>query len=75
MAPAPRLHPVIRRVWVDRTCTACGLCEGISPEVFEVGPDGVRIHPGADLVACDDSIRQAAELCPLGAIHFEETAG
>lgn len=45
----------------------------ICPEVFEVRSDGylyvLQEEPGAELA---DKVRQAADLCPTGAITLED---
>lgn len=66
-------HPVaITKVWVDPGCVRCMLSRDTCPEVFEVGPDGAFVKPGADFVKHDAKIREAAEGCPVGVIKFQE---
>lgn len=62
----------IVRVWIDEGCTECGLCEEICPEVFRLGDEGAEVIEGADFTANEESIRQAAEECPVEVIAFEE---
>lgn len=62
----------IARVWIEDGCTSCGLCESICPEVFEM-PDEAIVKEGANLVANEDFIKEAAESCPVEVIHFEES--
>ena len=57
----------------QETCTGCGLCVELCPDVFELNEDGlaearVEVVP-ADLEsdACD-----AAKDCPVDAIEIEE---
>ena len=52
-------------------CTLCGLCEAIAPEVFRVTDRGCILEPG-DWNRFREEVRQAALLCPSGAIRFEE---
>lgn len=62
------------RVEVGPGCTVCGLCESIAPAVFAVGEKGTALRPegrplwGAFL----SEIREAARLCPSGAIQVRE---
>jgi ferredoxin len=62
------------RVTVDYDiCASTGSCMQVCPEVFEVRSDGylyvLQDEPAAEL---HDRVRQAAELCPTGAITLEE---
>ncbi len=54
------------------TCTGCGLCPDICPNVFELQDDVaaviVREVPEAD----QDDCREAADSCPVDAITVEE---
>ena len=54
-------------------CASTGACMQVCPEVFEVRSDGylyvLQEEPGPDLA---DKVRQAAELCPTGAITVED---
>lgn len=54
------------------TCTGCGLCPDICPEVFELNDEGIAVVK-ADPVPADveDSAREAAESCPVEAITLE----
>lgn len=61
----------IKKVWIEEGCTACGLCESICPEVFEM-PDLAEVIEGADLVANEEGIKEAAESCPVEVIKYDE---
>ena len=54
-------------------CASTGACMQICPEVFEVRSDGylyvLQEEPGSEL---HDKARQAADLCPTGAITLED---
>lgn len=53
----------------ENVCIGCGLCEGICADVFTV--DGVAI--AKEVVAgSEDSVREACDSCPVGAISVEE---
>lgn len=62
------------KVVVDHdVCASTGSCMQICPEVFEVRNDGylyvLQENPAAEL---HDKVREAAEMCPTGAISIEE---
>lgn len=54
-------------------CASTGACMQICPEVFEVRSDGylyiLQEEPAAEI---QDKAREAADLCPTGAITLEE---
>jgi ferredoxin len=57
-------------VSVDETCIACGTCVEICPEVFELEGEIASIKKEADL-SLDEKIIEAAQSCPVEAIHYE----
>ncbi|QIS03488.1 ferredoxin [Nocardia brasiliensis] len=63
------------RVSADRSvCVGAGLCALTAPTVFDQGEDDglVRVRaaaPDADSVA---AVREAADICPSGAVSFTE---
>ena len=62
------------KVTVDfDVCASTGACMQVCPEVFEVRSDGylyiLQEEPAAEL---QDKVREAADLCPTGAISLEE---
>ncbi len=61
----------MKKVWVDDSCVACGTCVEICPEVFELEGELATVIEGADL-AVDAKIIEAAEACPVEAIHYEQ---
>ena len=64
----------ITKVWIEEGCTACGLCEEICPEVFELGDrDEAIVKPDAKFDGYEDEIKESAESCPVEVIQFEES--
>ncbi|MDF1555363.1 MAG: ferredoxin [Deferrisomatales bacterium] len=61
----------MKKVWIDEECIACGACVDLCPDVFELDGDLATLVEGADL-SLDDEIVEAAEECPVEAIHYEE---
>ena len=62
------------KVTVDyNVCASTGACMQVCPEVFEVRSDGylyiLQEEPPPEL---QDKVREAADLCPTGAISLEE---
>ncbi len=61
------------KVCVDQEeCTGCGLCADACPEIFKIGEDTATVMVEAIPSGQEDCIRQAAEDCPVEAIHVEE---
>lgn len=54
-------------------CASTGACMQVCPEVFEVRSDGylyvLQEQPGPELA---DKVREAADLCPTGAISIDD---
>ena len=61
----------ITKVWVEEGCTACNLCEDTCPEVFEID-EYSEVKPDAVFAGNEDSIKEAAENCPVEVIQFTE---
>ncbi len=62
------------RICVDHNlCTGHGVCEGLDPEVFEVGDDGVvhllLEHPPEDK---RDVMQDAVDQCPTQALDIRD---
>ncbi len=54
-------------------CTACGICEDICPEVFEMGDEDVavvKVNPVPE--EHQEAVREAAEECASEAIEISE---
>lgn len=60
----------ITKVWIEEGCTACGLCEGDCPEVFEMQDEAV-VKEGVDFSQYEDEIKDVAESCPVEVIKYE----
>ena len=54
-------------------CASTGACAQVAPEVFVVRNDGylhiLKEEPGPELY---DTVQEAADLCPTGAIVLED---
>ncbi|MBE0556788.1 MAG: ferredoxin [Proteobacteria bacterium] len=61
----------MKAVSVDDTCIACGTCMETCPDEFELEGDIASVKNGADL-SLDEEIIEAAEACPVDAIHYEK---
>lgn len=57
------------KVSVEDSCIACGACESICEAVFTVS-DKAEVN-AANVEANADSVKEAAEACPVGAIVVE----
>ncbi len=60
----------ISKVWIEEGCTACGLCEDICPEVFELQDEAI-VKEGVDYSEYEDQIIESAESCPVEVIKYE----
>ena len=57
------------KVKIEDGCIACGACESICDKVFTV-EDLAKVNE-AEVAANEDSVKEAAESCPVGAIVIE----
>ena len=57
---------------VSEDCIGCGMCEGIAPDVFAIGDDGLA-HAIVEEVPADAEATslEAADSCPVNAITVE----
>ncbi len=55
---------------VDDTCIGCGACVAIDGEHFEFDERGLSTPISQEVT---DSVKEAADACPVGAIKVEET--
>ncbi len=61
------------KVYIDQeVCTGCGLCADTCPEIFELGDETAEVMVEEVPSEQEDCVRQAAEDCPVEAIHVEE---
>ena len=61
------------KVIIDQdACIGCGACESACPEVFYMEDDKALVNESADLEANADSVKVAAESCPVECIEIEE---
>lgn len=59
------------KVSVDEsTCIGCGLCTGACPEVFDLDGSVAKVI-AQPTVENDASAKEAADGCPVDAIHVE----
>jgi len=59
-------------VKVNEECSACGICEDICPEVFELGDEHAEVKVNPVPEEHEESVREAAEECPTEAIEISE---
>ena len=60
-------------VYVDQdTCTGCGLCPDICPEMFEMKGDKAQAKKDMVPEELADQVQDAAESCPVEAICTDE---
>lgn len=55
---------------VNETCIGCGACVAMDPEHFDFD-GGVSVAISQEVT---DSVKEAAEACPVGAIEVTEAA-
>lgn len=59
-------------VKVNEDCSACGICEDICPEVFELGDEIAEVKANPIPAEFEDKVREAAEECPTESIEVSE---
>ena len=55
---------------VNEYCIGCGLCTTICPEVFSMGDNGAAKSNGDFPDELENSVREAADSCPVDAIEL-----
>ncbi len=57
---------------VDDSCTGCGVCIDVCPEVFEMGDNDIAVVIVDPVPAeSEDACREAADQCPSESIILE----
>jgi len=59
------------KVLIEDSCTACGLCTELCPEVFAMGLDIAEVRVDEVPPEFEDMAQQAADECPVQAIIIE----
>jgi len=62
----------MRAIVDEETCTGCGLCVDVCPEVFEMNGDLATVIQDPVPEECLDTCAEARDNCPTDAIHTEE---
>jgi len=57
------------KVRIEDGCIACGACESICEAVFSV--EDIAVVKEAGIAGNEDSVKEAAEACPVGVIVVE----
>lgn len=55
---------------VNENCIGCGMCTAICPEVFSISDDNVAVTDDEKISGNEESVQEAAESCPVGAIEI-----
>jgi ferredoxin len=55
----------------EETCTGCGLCEEVCPEVFELVAKVAKVKVNTVPDEHEDTCQEAADSCPVEAISIE----
>lgn len=58
-------------VRIEDSCTACGLCVDICPEVFQMGDDIAEVIYPEVPPEFEETAQRAADECPVEAIIVE----
>lgn len=55
---------------INENCIGCGMCTAICPEVFSISDDNVAVIDDEKISGNEESVQEAAESCPVGAIEI-----
>lgn len=61
----------MKKLYIEPGCVSCGSCQAICPQVFKLSPTA-KVLSDADLERNEQLIKEAADLCPVQVIVFEE---
>ena len=61
----------MKKVYIEPGCITCGTCEAVCPRVFKVTSTST-VKEDADLEENKELIKEAAEICPVSVIKYEE---
>lgn len=61
------------KITIGNACTGHGVCEGIRPDLFEVGDDGYAHLLNEEFTEADRAdLEYAVEQCPTQALKLED---
>ena len=61
----------MKKVWIEPGCITCGACEVACSKIFKVEATSTVIKD-APLDEHTEEIKEAAEICPVNVIKYEE---
>jgi len=61
----------MKNVWIEDGCIACGLSEGICPEVFQLKEHETLVQD-VNFSEYQEKIKEAAAYCPVNVIKYSE---
>lgn len=61
----------MKDVWIEDGCIACGLSQGICPEVFQLKEHETLVQ-GVNYSDYKEKIMEAAKYCPVNVIKYSE---
>jgi len=61
----------VKKVYIVPGCISCGTCEAVCPQVFKV-KSIAEVNEDADFEAHKEEIEEAAEICPVSVIKYED---
>ncbi len=61
----------MKKVYITPGCISCGTCESICPKVFKV-TDVAHVNEDANFEENAEDIKEAADICPVSVIKYEE---
>jgi len=61
----------IKRVWIEESCTLCGLCQETAPKIFELADDTAVVKEGVNFEDYEGEIMKSSLTCPVEIIKYE----